>query len=196
MSSSVSNWILRKLSAYRGFAYVLPFGLMTVITYGEWEQDALLWPIGAAIIIPGVLIRLWATKHIGRRMPWIKKGKYLIKTGPYAIVRNPLYVGNIMIAVGLSLFSELVWFVPIVFIYLFTLYHLVAQFEEKKLSDRWGEDYLAYLREVPRWIPRIGGFRAIKTGGFKWGDAFRSEVPSLYVVTFAILIFVLKEFLL
>jgi len=195
MSFSASDWILRKLSAYRGFGYVLPFGLMAVVSHGEWEHHSILWPLGFVVILPGVLIRLWGTKHIGRRMPWVRKGKHLITTGPYAIVRNPLYIGNIMIAIGLSLFSELVWFVPIVFIYLFILYHLVARYEEKKLSERWGNDYMEYMRVVPRWIPKFGGLGEAWTGGFKWKDTLRSEVPSFYVINFAVLIFVLKGFI-
>ena len=195
MSFSISDRILRKLSAYRGFAYVLPFGLMTVITYGEWEQDVILWPLGFAIIIPGILIRLWATKHIGRRMPWIKKGKTVVKTGPYALVRNPLYIGNITIAIGLSVFSELLWFIPLTFFYLFTLYHLVVRYEEKKLSERWGKAYLTYLKEVPRWVPGITSAPRVTEGGYKWSHALRSELPSLYVTSSTTLIFVLKEFL-
>jgi protein-S-isoprenylcysteine O-methyltransferase Ste14 len=190
------DWIFEKLSAYRGYAYILPFGLMAIITYGEWEQDAVLWLLGFAIVIPGFLIRLWATKHIGRRMPWMKKkGKHLATTGPYALVRNPLYIGNIIIAMGLSIFSELIWFVPLIFFYLLVIYHLVAQFEEKKLSERWGDQYRAYMREVPRWIPKFKRFGEAKIGGFRWRDAFRSEVPSLYVVILAVFIFVLKEFI-
>jgi protein-S-isoprenylcysteine O-methyltransferase Ste14 len=37
-----------------------------------------------------------------------KKGKMLVRTGPYALVRNPLYIGNILIAAGLSILSELI----------------------------------------------------------------------------------------
>jgi len=139
MSSSISDWILRKLSNYRGFTYLPPFFLMAITFYHETEHHFIIWPLGIELILVGGSIRLWATKHIGRRMPWKKKkGKQLVRTGPYARVRNPLYIGNIVAATGLSLFSELVWFAPLVILYLFILYHLVALFEEKKLTERWG----------------------------------------------------------
>ena len=188
--------ILKGLSTYRGYAYLLPFGLMAITFYNETEEHFIIWPLGISIVLIGASIRVWATKHIGRRMPWMKKkGKKLVKTGPYTIVRNPLYIGNILIAAGLSILSELVWMVPVIFLYLFTLYHLIVFYEEKKLSGRWGEEYLIYLHEVPRWIPKLKKFSLAKSGGFKWREALRSELPSLYVSLIAIFIFVLKGFL-
>jgi protein-S-isoprenylcysteine O-methyltransferase Ste14 len=194
MSFSAQHWILRKLSKYRGFFYVPPFIFMVFTFYKECEDDSIIWPLVITIIFVGALIRLWATKHIGRRMPWMKrKGKKLVRTGPYAIVRNPLYIGNIIIASGLSIFSELIWMIPILIFYLFILYHLVVLYEEKKLLVRWGDKYQAYLIEVPRWIPRLREFNKCKAKGFKWIDSLRSELPSLLLLLFGIFVFFAKE---
>ncbi len=124
-----------------------------------------------------------------------KKGKELVNMGPYAIVRNPLYIGNIIIATGLSVLSELIWFTPFVFLYFFTLYHIVVLYEEKKLSERWEDGYLTYFNEVPRWIPRLRNLYRSKTDGFKWIQALRSELPSIIYILFGILAFVLKDLL-
>jgi protein-S-isoprenylcysteine O-methyltransferase Ste14 len=196
MSFPVQHWVLRKLSKYRVFFYVPPFMFMVFTFYKEWEDESIIWPLAIVMILVGVLIRLWATKHIGRGMPWMKrKGKTLVRTGPYAMVRNPLYIGNIMIASGLSIFSELIWVVPILIFYLFILYHLVVLYEENKLLGRWGAEYQAYLAEVPRWIPRLRDFHKSKANGFTWIDSFRSEVPSLLVLLFGIFMFAAKEIL-
>jgi len=196
MFLSIQDRILEKLSAYRGFFYLPPFSLMAITFYKEWEDDSIIWPLGIGIILIGLLIRLWATKHIARRMPWMKKkGKKLVKTGPYAIVRNPLYIGNISIAMGLSVLSELAWFLPFVFLYFFILYHSVALYEEKKLLGRWGDEYRAYLKDVPRWIPRLKNLDEVKANKFSWTDALRSEAPSILVILFGIFIFFLKEIL-
>jgi protein-S-isoprenylcysteine O-methyltransferase Ste14 len=196
MSLSTQDWILKKLSAHRGYSYVPPFIVMAFTFHREWEDDFIVWPLGIMIILVGVSVRLWATKHIGRRMPWMKKkGKKLVKTGPYAIVRNPLYAGNIIIASGLSILSELIWMVPILICYLFILYHLVVLYEEKKLLGRWGDEYQVYLTEVPRWIPKFRDFHKCKANGFKWTDSLRSELPSLLVLFLGIFVFVVKEIL-
>jgi protein-S-isoprenylcysteine O-methyltransferase Ste14 len=195
MLSSIWDRILKGLSTYRGYTYIPPFILMAITFYHEVENDFVIWPLGIIIILMGISIRVWATKHIGRRMPWIKKkGKKLVNTGPYAMVRNPLYIGNITIAAGLSILSKLIWMVPLVILYLFVIYHLVALFEEKKLLARWPSEYQMYLNKVPRWIPRFKDLETNKSEGFRWRNALRSELPSIYVILFAILIFVLKEF--
>jgi protein-S-isoprenylcysteine O-methyltransferase Ste14 len=169
---------------------------MTLTFYKETEEEFIIWPLGIGIVLLGASIRLWGTKHIGRRMPWVKKKeKILVRTGPYAMVRNPLYIGNLFIAAGLSIVSELIWMVPFVILYLFIYYHLVVLHEERKLSERWGEEYAAYMREVPRWIPRVNHLQRAKGGGFEWRDALRSEIPSFYVNGLGVLIFVVKEIL-
>jgi len=196
MDLSIRVTILKEISELRGFVYLPLFGLMAITFYKETERHLVIWPVGILIALVGISIRIWATKHIGRRMPWKKnKGKKLIRTGPYAIARNPLYIGNIIAATGLSMLSELVWMLPLVILYLSVIYHLVVLYEEKKLSERWGEAYLTYLNEVPRWIPNLKQFNRTTSGGFGWRDALRSEIPSLYVNLLAIFTFLMKEFL-
>jgi len=196
MSFPLRDNILKKIASFRSFLYLPPFVVMGMTHYNEMENDFIIWPLGIAIIFIGFLIRLWSTKHIGRRTPSVKKkGKELVNTGPYAIVRNPLYIGNIIIATGLSVLSKLIWFTPFVFLYFFALYHVVVLYEEKKLSERWEDDYLAYFNEVPRWIPRLRNLHHFKANGFKWTQALRSELPSLIYILFGIFIFVLKEIL-
>lgn len=95
------------------------------------------------------------------------KGKKLVRTGPYALVRNPLYIGNIPIASGLSIFSELLWFVPLTFFYLLSVSHLVVLFEEKKLWERWGDEDRSYMSEGPRWIPKWKHFSIANGGDFR-----------------------------
>ncbi len=196
MFFSFRDKILKKIASFRSFLYLPPFVVMGMTYYNEMENDFIIWPLGIAIIFIGFLIRLWSTKYIGRRTPSMKKkGKTLVDTGPYAIVRNPLYIGNIIIATGLSVLSKLIWFTPFVILYFFTLYHVVVLYEEKKLSERWEDEYLAYFNEVPRWIPRLRDLHRFKANGFKWIQALRSEIPSLIYILFGIFVFVLKDIL-
>jgi steroid 5-alpha reductase family enzyme len=81
----------------------------------------------------------------------------LTRTGPYAYVRNPIYIGNTLICTGITIMSELLWLVPFTIIVCAISYHLTVLHEEKKLSRLYGEEYLRYMDEVPRWIPRLRG---------------------------------------
>lgn len=196
ISYSMKDMILRKLSTHRAFAYIPPFALMMISFHNDIEHDYIIWPLGISIVLLGVGIRVWSTKHIGRRIPTMKKkGKELVRTGPYAIVRNPLYIGNILIATGLSILSELIWLVPFFILYFFILNHFVVLYEEKKLLSRWGDEYQTYLSEVPRWMPKVKEWHGAKTNSFTWIRAVRAEVPSLSVILFVVAIFVFKDFI-
>ena len=169
---------------------------MMISFHNDIEHGYIIWPLGISIILLGVGIRVSSTKHIGRRIPTMKKkGKELVRTGPYAIVRNPLYIGNIMIATGLSILSGFIWLIPVLILYFFILNHFVVLYEEKKLLSRWGDEYQTYLNEVPRWMPRVRESHGVKISGFTWIQDVKVEVPSLSVILLVVAIFVLKDFI-
>ncbi|UCF71223.1 MAG: isoprenylcysteine carboxylmethyltransferase family protein [candidate division WOR-3 bacterium] len=78
----------------------------------------------------------------------------VITKGVFGRMRHPLYLGSILLYVGLwsftlSLFSALLIVVIIAF------YHFIAGHEEKLLVAKFGEEYKQYMRTVPMWIPRL-----------------------------------------
>lgn len=78
----------------------------------------------------------------------------VIRKGVFSIVRHPVYFGEILIYLGLLLFSmsiasAIIWIMAIIFL------NYIAGYEEKILLDHFGEEYRAYMNEVPRWIPKI-----------------------------------------
>ncbi len=77
----------------------------------------------------------------------------LVTTGPYAIVRNPMYLGHIIFLFGLALLTKswLAWVLAAGTAWWFN--GRVAG-DEKRLRERFGEEYLAYQRNVGRWLPR------------------------------------------
>ena len=99
-------------------------------------------------------LRLWAVHHIGviSRTRSERLGP-LIATGPFAHVRNPLYLGNIALWLGFTLSAGLAWLAPVVLILLCLEYHAIVRWEEGLLAARLGDSYRAYLTRVPRWIP-------------------------------------------
>ncbi len=83
------------------------------------------------------------------------KNERVIRSGPFSVVRNPLYVFSFLGVVGIGLQSGLLTaFVLLVGGFLF-YYPSVVKREEEFLSHKFGEDYAHYCREVPRWIPNF-----------------------------------------
>ena len=102
----------------------------------------------------GELIRLWGVRHIGAisRTRSDRLGP-LVATGPFALVRNPLYVGNIALWVGFAVAARLLWLAPVIVVLLAFEYHAIVRWEEQLLEARLGEAYREYAARVPRWIP-------------------------------------------
>lgn len=187
---------LKPIFKWRGYFYVPPLLVMAMCFWNEYENDLIIWSIGPLLMAISLVIRIWATSHIGKRIPRkYRNGRviHLVKTGPYSFVRNPLYIGNIAAMMGLCLLSELLWFIPIVFAYFSLLYSLVVRFEEYKLSILFGKEYEVYCQEVPRWIPRFCTIRRAKGGNFSWSRAARGELPGVASTSVMILIFLGKE---
>jgi len=107
--------------------------------------------------------------------------------------RNPLYLGNLAIMMGLCILSELLWLMPIVFAYLLSLFSLVVRYEEYKLSILFGREYEIYRQDVPRWIPRFSLIRSANNSDSAWSQALTGELQSIGPASLMILILLIKE---
>ena len=130
------------------FTWLVPLGLLAATYfYGHWSYAGFL--AGMLLLLLGEMVRFWAAGYI-------QKDNVIATTGPYGLVRNPLYFGSLLLAVGYLLISGLSWIAWIVIIGLFLLFHLAAiTFEENYLIGEFGEPYLTYLKQVPRLLPRF-----------------------------------------
>ena len=72
--------------------------------------------------------------------------------GPFAWVRNPIYVANMLVFAGFMVLAGLAWALPILLGAMWLQYHFTVGFEERFLKQRFGETYTEYCRETPRWL--------------------------------------------
>ena len=142
---------LRFFYLHRGLLASPPLILALFLTYGQAENGWLVWTIGLLIFLLGLFGRIWAQQHLHYRL---KMPMTLTRTGPYALIRNPIYVSNILTSVGLTVVSRVLWMVPITFLWCAVIFSIVVREEEERISKVFGPPYSAYLKEVPRWIPR------------------------------------------
>ena len=93
----------------------------------------------------------------------------LVTDGVYALVRNPMYVGNLLIVVGVAIAANS-WATVLVGIPLAVfMYICIVAAEEEYLLGRFGEAFKAYCRDVPRWLPRPGAlFHSSEPMQFRW----------------------------
>jgi protein-S-isoprenylcysteine O-methyltransferase Ste14 len=178
---------------------IIPLPLVFAVLIIPADDAAAGWLVaaaGVAVTILGETIRLWSVRYIGAvsRTRSERLGP-LIVAGPFAIVRNPLYVGNIVLWVGFAVAAQLLWLVPIVIALLALEYHAIVTWEEQLLEARLGEDYRNYAERVPRWIPgRHRGDRGFRRQPipFSWNEAIFSERGTLIAMALGYLLLWLK----
>ncbi|NQT52416.1 isoprenylcysteine carboxylmethyltransferase family protein, partial [bacterium] len=144
--------ILREVYHARGVLVSLPLVFAAVCFWREYENDWVVWPLALLLVGMGVALRVWSQAHIRFRL---RAGRHLAATGPYALVRNPLYIANTLICLGATVASELLWLLPITGAWCALLYTLVVRQEEQRLEKQYGQACRDYMATVPRWLPRM-----------------------------------------
>lgn len=103
---------------------------------------------GLALILIGIGGRLWSILYIGGR-----KSMELVSTGPYSMMRNPLYFFSTIAAAGVGAQTGSVVVTIVSALLCAAVFHVVALREERYLKSVLGTPYEDYLRRVPRFLP-------------------------------------------
>jgi protein-S-isoprenylcysteine O-methyltransferase Ste14 len=114
---------------------------------------------GLLMVAAGGALTAWAVAAHCQAAPrgWALESRptpgYLLRSGPYRWSRNPMYSGEVTVWAGWALFyaSPAVWAGLAV---VSAAFATLVPWEERWLLERFGEDYRAYLADVPRWVPR------------------------------------------
>ncbi len=166
------------------FTWLVPLLLLALsLTLHRNDGGWTAYGAGLALVILGEIVRFWSAGYIA-------KDAEIATGGPYAYVRNPLYFGSLLLAVGYGLISGLgLWGVGLM-VALFLVFHLAAIFyEEAFLTEKFGSSYLDYVRRVPRLLPSPWP-RTAGTGRFEWAQALknREQTTAAYQVIFVLLL--------
>ena len=149
---------IRKLTWKLVLVYAL---IMVLVAFADPDPRAWHFWVGIGLIVVGELFRIWAAGHL-------LKNKRLTTTGPYAFVKNPLYVGTFLIMVGFCIIAQgadnghwtlnnINWFLLALGVLVFAAYYV--PYKKKREGDRlrnnFGEDWEVYDENVPDYLPRL-----------------------------------------
>lgn len=142
---------------------ILWFGLMALALPAQ-RQWPLGWPgiddlaariVGWGLGLGGVALFIWAAVALARAGTTIlpdKGSDVLVTTGPFQRFRNPIYLAQVMVLLGLAEFTKNPWFIAFAFVHAVLVTALAIIPEERHLEARFGEAYLAYKAKSRRWI--------------------------------------------
>jgi protein-S-isoprenylcysteine O-methyltransferase Ste14 len=117
--------------------------------------DVLVW-IGIALSVLGVAFSLWAIVTLGRHYDLVlevHQDHELVRRGPYALVRHPVYTGLALHFAGVCLSTGNLLLIAGTLLVSFPAFYLRARAEEALLRERFGAEYERYAGEVPMLVP-------------------------------------------
>jgi protein-S-isoprenylcysteine O-methyltransferase Ste14 len=104
------------------------------------------------IVTAGLAYSLWGLAYLRRSFSIIPEARRLVTGGPYSLSRHPVYLGEVVAAVGVNL-ATAGWLGALAIVYFVTAELLRIRFEERVLAQAFPDEYPAYARRVPRYFP-------------------------------------------
>jgi protein-S-isoprenylcysteine O-methyltransferase Ste14 len=140
---------------YLGVALIVSAGLNLVWRLAFLDDLPIRLPIGAICCATALFLALWALFSFRAAHTHVEPHKpttALVVVGPYRFSRNPIYLGFLLLGLGLALVFSNPWGLLMLPLLWAALRWLVIAVEEAFLTRRFGAPYLAYTAQVRRWI--------------------------------------------
>jgi protein-S-isoprenylcysteine O-methyltransferase Ste14 len=173
------------------------FGTRPRIAGGNMSVDHWMDAAGALVSLSGQTLRVlviglvYITRGGQNRQVWANA---LVDTGMFAHSRNPLYVANLLLFVGLAIVHNGWAMYLIVLPFFLVAYYCIVAAEEAYLVGRFGEAYDDYCRRVPSWIPSLRGLAGtLRNTEFDWLKVLRKEYGTPFAWTSGLLILLVWE---
>jgi len=158
---STGNWLFR----WRSYLPLLLIGLILLALFeyeypGNSKSLELLWESLCLIVsFFGLAVRVFTIGHTPKRTSGRNTKRQVAKalntTGAYSVVRNPLYLGNFFMGLGIALFAH-IWWLTLIYILVFWLYYERIIFaEEAYLKNKFGDEYIEWAKVTPIIVPNL-----------------------------------------
>ena len=164
------------------FALAVAIGRPRIIL-GEPAVDRFLTGLGVLVALAGQAVRLLTIgyEYIERGG---KEGKVyasrLVQGDVYSLTRNPMYLGNALITIGITMVAGAPFLYVAVLPFFLFVYQAIVAAEEAYLARRFGAEYERYCASVPRWLPSFGRVASVLSGKpYDWAKAIRKELSTM-----------------
>jgi protein-S-isoprenylcysteine O-methyltransferase Ste14 len=110
--------------------------------------------IGAPLVALAVALLVWSVakfRAAGTPVPAREPTTAIVRTGPYRLSRNPIYVAYSLFHLGLAIWVNSAWLLATLAVAVWLIHHLVIPREEQYLAQKFGAEYLDYKAAVGRW---------------------------------------------
>jgi protein-S-isoprenylcysteine O-methyltransferase Ste14 len=147
-----------------------------IVVYALTSRPSMLSvAIGLPLALIGMLVRLYASG-------FVIKNKELATHGPYALVRHPLYTGNIELLVGFAIAGATWWGLPFVVVFFWFYYPPAIEYEDRKLRRLFGEQWDRWAGNTPALVPNLANAARMSGGGWSLAKSMRHNGEGVIVV--------------
>jgi protein-S-isoprenylcysteine O-methyltransferase Ste14 len=144
-----------------GIRAVIVVIVILLVRFGAFRDHGLntdFWRagLGLALFALGLGFAIWARVHIGRNwgMPMTQKDEpELVTSGPYHLVRHPIYSGILVAGTGTAVALSWLWLIPVVLAGVYFIYS--ATVEERYMTEQFPDAYLVYKRSTKMLVPFV-----------------------------------------
>lgn len=180
------DWLFRRRSYVP--VVIFPAVIVTVAAQAHpvpLEHERLWEAVCFLVSILGMAVRAWtigtAPAHTSGRNQGRQIAAQLNTTGPYSLVRNPLYVGNALMWAGVVMYARSAWLAVAVALVFWLVYERIVYAEEEFLRERFGAAFTEWAAVTPPFIP---SFRRYRPAGlaFSFRTVLRREYSGLFAV--------------
>ncbi|PZP91213.1 MAG: hypothetical protein DI587_36170 [Variovorax paradoxus] len=183
---------------------VFPLVLLSLIVVfppqpagGSAAGDRMLDAFGALLLLCGQGLRVAVIGYAYIRRGGVNKQVYaddLVTQGFFAVCRNPLYVGNLLIYGGLLVIHHNPWSYLLGGAFFLFAYRAIVAAEEAFLGEKFGPAYAEYAARTPRWLPRWSRLPAATAGmEFNWARVIVKDYTTAAPWMLALLVLLIRE---
>ncbi|EHK56648.1 methyltransferase family protein [Allomesorhizobium alhagi] len=136
-------------------AISIALGLLFPLPWISAPLSDILFAAGWLLVAAMVALDFSAMRTMARAKTTImpnRASEHLVTTGAFSFTRNPIYLGNTLLMIGVGLITGIVWFLPLAIAAAFATQKLAIEREERHLEARFGKRYRDYAKRVRRWI--------------------------------------------
>jgi|GEM_PF-549499 len=153
---------------------------------------------GLVFALLGEVLRIWGVGYAGSTTRKSElEAPELVTAGPYARIKNPLYLGNFITAVGFYIMAignmpniERIIVLILFLVSYIVVYGIIIPLEEVYLYETFGKPYLYYAKMVPRIIPGLRKRYKVLRGSFDWQVIFKAEIHTLVILLVMIVLMI------
>lgn len=188
-AARVDTWLFRHRDRLP-----IPFLVVGIVTRllareaGDGAPRDWMLPLGMSLIILGEALRVWSVGIVGAATRSAStNARRLVQEGPYAIIRNPIYAGNLLLCLGIACFTDSGAVVLACAAYFLILYRRIIRAEERFLRATFGASYDAFCRRIPRLLPWRGIAWSSLRAPFAIGE-LRKEPQTILGIVCAVIV--------